>query len=263
MFISICIITSNRMKLSKYCINSIVRTTPRDKYELIVVDDHSTDGTAELLNSMKEDKIIDKLVLNSEYHYLGYCNNQAWNLASKKSDWLLTIGNDLFTMDGWFENFVKVTKDLNLDYIFCLLIKFLVRKRDPRRIETKTKSGGVYLKSIGRERGETGGALAVRSSIAKKRNIKLLETPFKKGYIGPMPNISKKLSRMKLEGTWLGKPCVLAQDPEYSNPKFAEYYSRTFGTRGILGRWNFYKKYGIRRDKVAYYEGTSYLEEKK
>jgi glycosyltransferase involved in cell wall biosynthesis len=262
MFISICLVTSDRMRLSKYCIDSIVKTTPREQYELIVVDDHSTDGTVEMLKEMEENKIIDKLVLHSNYRYLGYCNNRAWSLVDKKSEWSLTLSNDLFAMDSWFENFIKVTNDLDLDYIFCVLIKFLIRKRDSLRKEVVTKSGGVYLKPIGRERGETGAGLAVKNKVIKKYNIKLLETPFRKGYVGPMPNISRRLCRMKLKGTRLGKPCILAQDPEYSNPEFSEYYSRTFGTRGILGRWNFYKKHGIRRNKKEYYKGSDYLEGK-
>jgi len=263
MFISICVITSDRMKLSKYCIESIIKTTPKEQYELIVVDDHSTDGTVEMIKEMNKNKIIDKLVLHSNYYYLGYCNNRAWSLVDEKSEWSLTLSNDLFAMDGWFENFTKVTNDLDLDYIFCALIKFLTRKRDSQREEAVTKNGGIYLRPIGRERGETGGAHAIRNEIIRKYNIKLLETPFRKGFIGPMPNISRRLFGMKLKGTRLGKPCILAQDPEYSNPEFSEYYSRTFGTRGILGRWDFYKKHGIRRNKKEYYRGSDYLERKK
>lgn len=262
MFISISVITCDRMKLSKFCIESIVETTPRDKYELVVIDDHSTDGTVEMLEEMKKKKVIDKLVLNHNHHYLGYCTNKAWSSVDKKSEWSLTLSNDLFAMDGWFENFTKVTNDLDLDYIFCLLIKFLIRKRDPRREETVTKSGGIYLKALGREKGETGAALAIRNEIIRKHNIKLVETPFRKGFIGPMPNISRRLHRMKLKGTRLGKPCFLAQDPEHSNPEFNEYYFRTFSERGILGRWNFYKRHGSRRNKKEYYKGTNYLERK-
>lgn len=263
MFISICIITCDRMKLSKFCIDSVVRTTPRDKYELIVVDDHSTDGTVEMLGEMEKNKIIDKLVLHSNYHYLGYCNNEAWGLADKKSEWSLTLSNDLFAMDGWFENFTKVTNDLDLNYIFCLLMKFMTRRRDPRCEEAVTRSGGIYLKALGREKGETGAALATRNEIIRKHNIKLVETPFRKGFIGPMPNISRRLCRMKLKGTRLGKPCFLTQDPEHSNPEFSEYYFRTFNERGILGRWNFYKRHGSIRNKKEYYRGSDYLERKK
>jgi len=262
MFISISIITCDRMKLSKFCIDSVVRTTPRDKYELIVVDDHSTDGTVGMLREMEKNKIIDKLVLHSDYHYLGYCNNKAWSLTGKKSEWLLTLSNDLFAMDSWFANFTKVANDLDLDYIFCLLMKFMTRKRDLRCEETVTKNGGIYLKALGRERGQTGAALAIRNEIIKKHNIKLVETPFRKDFIGPMPNISRKLCRMKLKGTRLGKPCFLIQDPEHSNPEFSEYYSRTFSERGILPRWNFYKEHGSLRNKREYYRGSDYLERK-
>jgi len=142
-------------------------------------------------------------------------------------------------------------------------MKFLIRRRDPRREEVVTRSGGIYLKPIGQERGETGGGLAIKSEVIKKHNIKLLETPFRKGFVGPMPNISRRLHRMKLKGTRLGKPCILGQDLEHSNPEFSEYYSRTFGTRGILGRWNFYKRHGNRRNKKEYYRGSDYLERKK
>ncbi|RDY25051.1 glycosyltransferase, partial [Romboutsia weinsteinii] len=45
-FTSIIILAQNKLEYTVLCIESIRKFTPKDKYELIVVDNNSSDGTA-------------------------------------------------------------------------------------------------------------------------------------------------------------------------------------------------------------------------
>ena len=56
-FASISVTSYNRKELTKYCINSIIKNTPKKNFELIVVDNQSTDGTINMLKKMHSDKL--------------------------------------------------------------------------------------------------------------------------------------------------------------------------------------------------------------
>ena len=60
MFASISITSLNRKKLTNFCIKTIRGRTPRKEYELIVVDNGSTDGAVQMLQKYKAEGVIDK-----------------------------------------------------------------------------------------------------------------------------------------------------------------------------------------------------------
>ena len=53
-FTSILILTYNQLEYTKLCIESIRKFTPKDKYELIVVDNNSTDETVKWLKEQSD-----------------------------------------------------------------------------------------------------------------------------------------------------------------------------------------------------------------
>jgi len=61
--IDIVTITHNRMQFACACIWSIINYT-KYPFRLIVVDNGSTDGTAEWLQMMKVQGFVDELILN-------------------------------------------------------------------------------------------------------------------------------------------------------------------------------------------------------
>jgi len=263
MKISISVTSYNRKELTKYCINSIIKTTPKKNYELIVVDNNSTDGAVEMLKNMEG---IDKLILNPKNYHLGKAINQAFREASDDCNWVFTLSNDYFLMDGWFENFRLVNKDLKPDYIFCLLMKKLTAHKLLPRKDVQTKSNGWYRPPVvNTMRGSgVGAGLAIKKSVVKKYNIKLREMAFTKGFVGPFPILCKWLNKNnEIKGIHLGKPCALFQNEGFTNSKYKEYYKETFGERGTLDRLEFYKVHGKHTNLKDYYKGTSYLKEVK
>ena len=55
---SIIILTYNQLKYTKLCIESIRKFTYKNRYELIVVDNNSTDGTVTWLKEQDDIKLI-------------------------------------------------------------------------------------------------------------------------------------------------------------------------------------------------------------
>ncbi len=99
---SIIILTYNNLNYTKACLKSILKYTPKDTYEIIVVDNNSSDGTKEWLKKQKNIKTI-----------FNKCNlgfpkgcNQALAIAEAQND-ILFLNNDTIVTDSWLENLKK------------------------------------------------------------------------------------------------------------------------------------------------------------
>lgn len=99
---SIIILTYNNLQYNKLCIESIRKYTEKGTYEIIIVDNHSTDGTAEWL---KEQEDL-KLILNDDN--LGFPKgcNQGIKAAEKDND-ILLLNNDVIVTPNWLANLKK------------------------------------------------------------------------------------------------------------------------------------------------------------
>lgn len=257
-FISVSITTYNRKNISKYCLDSIPRGIPKDKHELIVVDNKSTDGTRDLIKEYHKKGIIDKPILNRQNMYLGHAINQALNNRSKNADWCFILSNDHFLMEGFYDNFCTVVDDLDLDYIYCLYLRGMTVKDPGPYIDKVSKNGGKYML---KDKKSTyfGAGLAIRPSIIKKHGIEFDTKKFAPNNVGPWPKMCKRLKRMKLRHAYLAKPCALTQDSDWNNPALKEYYKKTFGERGNIKRWKHFQKHGRFHNPQDYYSGTNYL----
>ncbi|RED65943.1 bifunctional glycosyltransferase family 2 protein/class I SAM-dependent methyltransferase [Cohnella lupini] len=95
---SIIILTYNGLAHTQACIESIRNHTIPGTYELIVVDNASTDGTVEWLN--QDDDI--KTILNSENMGFPAGCNQGMKAAS--GQYLLLLNNDTIVTPRWLDN---------------------------------------------------------------------------------------------------------------------------------------------------------------
>ncbi len=99
---SIIILTYNNLKYNKLCIDSIRNYTSKGTYEIIVIDNHSTDGTVEWLKQQSDLKVI----FNEEN--LGFPKgcNQGIKIAQKDND-ILLLNNDTVVTPNWLTNLKK------------------------------------------------------------------------------------------------------------------------------------------------------------
>ena len=109
LFVSIVIPTYNRKDLLKGAIESLLNQTyPKDKYEVIIVDDGSTDGTEEMLGELAEKK-------NSNLRYFKQKNRgpaAARNTGIKNAvgEIIGLTDDDCAASDTWIENAVQCFK---------------------------------------------------------------------------------------------------------------------------------------------------------
>lgn len=122
--LSIIIVNFNIKDLTLQCIESIVKSKPKTEYEIIVVDNNSTDGSVTALRRLRS--VDGRLQLIDNKENLGFpkANNQG--IKKAKGKYILLLGSDTRvqkrTIDRLYE-FAKKTPDagvvaarlLNLD----------------------------------------------------------------------------------------------------------------------------------------------------
>jgi GT2 family glycosyltransferase/ubiquinone/menaquinone biosynthesis C-methylase UbiE len=96
---SIIILTYNNLNYNRICLESIKKYTKEGTYEIIVVDNNSTDGTREWLKAQPD----IKLILNDEN--LGFPKgcNMGIHVSEKEND-ILFLNNDTNVAPRWLDN---------------------------------------------------------------------------------------------------------------------------------------------------------------
>jgi len=91
---SIILVTFNELPYTRMCLDSL-RMRTDEPYELIIVDNGSTDGTVEYLRAQSDVRLIE----NSENRGFPAAVNQG--LAAAKGEQLLLLNNDTILTTGW------------------------------------------------------------------------------------------------------------------------------------------------------------------
>ena len=97
--ISIVVLTFNNLEISRLCISSILAKTAYPDYELIIVDNCSSDGTREYLMELSEREPIVKVILNQEN--LGFAAGNNVGMREAKGDYIVLLNNDTVVTRGW------------------------------------------------------------------------------------------------------------------------------------------------------------------
>ncbi|SFA51832.1 Glycosyltransferase, GT2 family [Anoxybacillus pushchinoensis] len=95
---SIIILTHNKLDYTKQCIESIRQYTREGTYEIIVVDNHSTDGTVEWLQLQKD---IRTIFNNENVGFPKGCN-QGIQVATGEN--ILLLNNDVIVTKNWLDH---------------------------------------------------------------------------------------------------------------------------------------------------------------
>lgn len=98
---SIVILTHNHLNVTQLCIESIRKYTEPNTYELIVVDNASTDGTVQWLSQQQDIRCI----FNNQNKGFPVGCNQGAKIAT--GDNIMYLNNDVVVTEGWLENLLK------------------------------------------------------------------------------------------------------------------------------------------------------------
>jgi len=107
-FVSIIIPHWNGRELIKQTLLAIKQNTKGVDYEVIVIDNNSTDGSLELLQEMKRKGFVDRLVLNSENKGFAFANNQGFALS--KAKYCFMLSNDTVPQKGWLQDAIAIAE---------------------------------------------------------------------------------------------------------------------------------------------------------
>nr|WP_146189992.1 glycosyltransferase [Paenibacillus elgii] len=95
---SIVIATYNKLEYTQFCIDSIRNFTTQHDYEIIVVDNHSTDDTVAWLSNQSDIKAI----FNEENQGFPKACNQGIEIST--GDNILLLNNDTIVTENWLTN---------------------------------------------------------------------------------------------------------------------------------------------------------------
>lgn len=100
----------NQLKFTRLCLDSL-RTYGTDGAELLLIDNGSSDGTAEYLAGCTDVTVI------ANRENLGCAG--AWNqgVRAADADWLLFLNNDVIVSPGWLEGLLAFAEEAQLDVV--------------------------------------------------------------------------------------------------------------------------------------------------
>jgi GT2 family glycosyltransferase len=102
--VSIIILNWNGKELTKNCLESIRENTDYPNYEVIVIDQGSSDGSVEMIEKEFGDEI--RLIKNRENIGFAAGNNQGMEIAS--GDYFFMVNNDTLVTRGWLKAAVEM-----------------------------------------------------------------------------------------------------------------------------------------------------------
>jgi GT2 family glycosyltransferase/lipopolysaccharide biosynthesis protein len=101
--VSIIIPVYNKVEYTRQCLEALIKNTPYDLYEVIIIDNASTDETHEFLTQLEGDIKIIKNETNKGFAVS--CNQGA---AEARSAYLLFLNNDTEPQNGWLQPLINV-----------------------------------------------------------------------------------------------------------------------------------------------------------
>ncbi|HKQ75504.1 MAG TPA: glycosyltransferase [Blastocatellia bacterium] len=102
---SVIIVTYNNLALNKLCLESVIRNTEYPDYEIIVVDNNSTDGTPDYLSQLASRYPNIRIILNQKNHGFARANNQG--IALGVGEYIVLLNNDTVVPPGWLSRLLR------------------------------------------------------------------------------------------------------------------------------------------------------------
>ena len=165
---SIILVTHNNLAFTKLCLGALLGHAQRNDFEVIVVDNASTDGTREFLRSLAP---TITLVANDANRGFPAANNQA--LAVARGELLVLLNNDTIVARGWLE---RLTEHLTSDLTIGSICACTNRIGNEAEIDTPYRTFGEFCDFAARRMRELAGTtfdlpMAPMFCMAMRRDV--------------------------------------------------------------------------------------------
>lgn len=110
--VSIVMVTYGNLPLTKLAVETVLTNTGYASYELIIIDNASTDGTQRYLQTLSSVHSNINIVLNEENKGFAAANNQGLNIAG--GDIVVFLNNDTAVPPGWLRRLISHLADGNV-----------------------------------------------------------------------------------------------------------------------------------------------------
>ncbi|MGH9365372.1 MAG: glycosyltransferase family 2 protein, partial [Thermoanaerobaculia bacterium] len=102
---SIVVVTFNNLDLNRLCLESLYERTEWPNFEVVVVDNGSTDGTAPYLSEARQRFPNLRLILNETNRGFAAANNAGLQTAT--GDYFVLLNNDTVLARGWLSALIR------------------------------------------------------------------------------------------------------------------------------------------------------------
>ena len=106
---SIIILTYNNLDYTRLCLDSIFAKTDHPEFEVILVDNASTDGTPAFLEEYAKTQSNLKFILNSSN--LGFAGGNNQGASAATGEYLVFLNNDVIVTRGWLSTLTSYLRD--------------------------------------------------------------------------------------------------------------------------------------------------------
>lgn len=136
---SIIVVTFDNLVFNRLCLESILANTDYPNYEIVVVDNGSTDGTCEYLRELAGSHPHVRVLFNDHNRGFAPASNQGLALAT--GDVLVLLNNDTLVPRGWLTQLVGHLQDPTIG----LIGPVTNRAANEAQVETGYDTYGEFL----------------------------------------------------------------------------------------------------------------------
>lgn len=103
--VSVIVLTYNNLEFTRACLNSLMEFTDYPNWELVIVDNASTDGSPEFLGKFAQGKDNVKLILNEEN--IGFAAGNNLGINNSTGEYIVLLNNDTYVTRGWLWGLIR------------------------------------------------------------------------------------------------------------------------------------------------------------